>query len=398
VLRGVSRRSLPLGMALVALAAGLTACDSGGSSAIVASPTASASAVSPAAVAPAEVTITPDDDSAKVRLDKRVTVGVSAGTLSAVSVTSKKGKALAGELSADKLSWKSSGALAAGTTYTVSVTAAARNGRTARTKSSFRTLTPQDTASAWFPLSDGTTVGVGMPVIVNFTEPVSEKKRDTVEAALSVSTSRAVDGAWRWFGGQQVQWRPQQYWPAHTSVKVKADLAGVELSSGVWGKKNYTSRFKIGDAVISTVNVDAHTLVMRKNGKKVRRIPVTTGKASMATRNGIKVIMSRETSHRMRSESIGIEKDDPDYYDIVARYAMRLTNSGEFLHAAPWSTGSQGRANVSHGCTGMSTADARWLFERSKVGDVVVYKGSSRKLEDGNGYTAWNRSWSDWKA
>jgi lipoprotein-anchoring transpeptidase ErfK/SrfK len=120
---------------------------------------------------------------------------------------------------------------------------------------------------------------------------------------------------------------------------VKADLTGVELSSGVWGKKKSSTSFKVGDAVVSTVDVDSHTLVVKKNGKVVRTIPVTTGKASMATRNGIKVIMSRETSHRMRSESIGIGKDDPDFYDITARYAMRLTYSGEFLHAAPWSTG-----------------------------------------------------------
>lgn len=398
MLRGVSRRSVPVGLAVLALAAGLTtACDSADRPAASA-PAAAASTSPPAVALPAKVTIAPDDDSSKVRLDKRVTVGVSEGTLSAVSVTAKKGKELPGTLSADKLSWKSSAPLAAGTTYAVSVTAAAKDGKTAQTTSSFKTLTPKDTGSVWFPLSDGATVGVGMPVIVNFTEPVSQKKRAKVEAALSVSTSKSVTGAWRWSTSQQVQWRPKQYWPAHTEVKVKAALAGVELSSGVWGKKNSTSKFSIGDAVISTVDVDAHTLVMRKNGTKVRTIPVTTGKASMATRNGIKVIMSRETSHRMRSESIGIEKDDPDYYDIVARYAMRLTYSGEFLHAAPWSTGSQGRANVSHGCTGMSTADARWLFERSKVGDVVVYKNSSRKLEPGNGYTAWNESWSEWKA
>lgn len=149
--------------------------------------------------------------------------------------------------------------------------------------------------------------------------------------------------------------------------------------------------------MISTVDVTQHTLTVRKNGTVLKVIPVTTGKASMATRNGIKVIMSRESAHEMNSASIGIKKGTPGYYDIIARYAMRLTNSGEFLHAAPWSAGAQGHANVSHGCTGMSLADAKWLFNQSKVGDVVVFKHSTRKLEWGNGYTAWNMSYSQWQ-
>jgi lipoprotein-anchoring transpeptidase ErfK/SrfK len=169
------------------------------------------------------------------------------------------------------------------------------------------------------------------------------------------------------------------------------------VQPGVWGVAKRTSDFDIGSQIISTVDVAAHTLTMRKNGKVVKKIAVTTGKASMATRNGIKVIMSRESVHRMRSSTIGIKKGDPDYYDIKAKYAMRVTNSGEFLHAAPWSMGSQGRANVSHGCTGMSTADAKWIFEHSKVGDVVVYKNSNRKLETDNGYTGWNMSYDRWK-
>jgi lipoprotein-anchoring transpeptidase ErfK/SrfK len=196
-----------------------------------------------------------------------------------------------------------------------------------------------------------------------------------------------------------VQWRPRVYWPTHSTVTVTADLAGVEIRPGVWGStRKRTSNFDVGSAMISTVDVAAHRLTVRRDGKVLRVIPVTTGKAGMATRNGIKVIMSREISHRMDSTTIGIKKGEPGYYNIVAKYSMRLTYSGEFLHAAPWSAGSQGRANVSHGCTGMSTADAKWLFSRSKLGDVVVYKNSTRKLEWGNGYTAWNMPYSIWKS
>jgi lipoprotein-anchoring transpeptidase ErfK/SrfK len=353
---------------------------------------------SPSATAvPVQLVMSPTDGSAKVRLDKTVKIKASQGTLAAVDVTTKAGKKVAGTLAADQLTWTSKSKLAPGTTYKVSVETAATDGTKATSTSSFKTLKPQSTATAYIQPGDDWVVGVGMPVIVNFSRSVGTKNRDDVEAALTVKTTKDVEGSWRWITDQQVQWRPKAYWPANTKVKVTADLAGVELSSGVWGEAKRTSDYQVGSSVINTVDVSGHKLTMRRDGKVVRSVPVTTGKASMATRNGIKVIMSRETVHHMRSSTIGIQKGDPDYYDIEARYAMRLTYSGEFLHAAPWSTGSQGRANVSHGCTGMSTADAKWLFDNSKVGDVVIYKNSSRGLESGNGYTAWNMSYSRWK-
>jgi lipoprotein-anchoring transpeptidase ErfK/SrfK len=347
--------------------------------------------------APALIAFSPANGKSKVRLDKTVKVKVTQGTLTAVTVTTGKGKTVPGTLSADNLSWSSKRALAPGTKYKVSVEAAAVDGTKSTKTSTFKTLTPTGTASAYIQPGDGWVVGVGMPVVVNFSRSVSTKNRDDVEAALTVKTTKDVEGSWRWISSQQVQWRPKEYWPADTKVKVTSNLAGVELQPGVWGTAKRTSDFDIGSRMISTVDVSGHSMTVRKNGKVLRTIPVTTGKASMATRNGIKVIMSRETVHRMRSESIGIKKGDPDFYDIEARYAMRLTYSGEFLHAAPWSQGSQGRANVSHGCTGMSTADAKWVFDHSKVGDVVIYKNSKRKLEQDNGYTGWNMSYERWQ-
>jgi lipoprotein-anchoring transpeptidase ErfK/SrfK len=157
-----------------------------------------------------------------------------------------------------------------------------------------------------------------------------------------------------------------------------------------------TSDFSVGSAMVSTVDVTAHTLTVRRDGRTLRTIPVTTGKSGFATRNGIKVIMSRSAQVRMDAATTGTDPKDPNYYNVLVNWAMRLTYSGEFLHAAPWSVGSQGRANVSHGCTGMSTANAKWLYDRSKVGDVVVYVHSRRSLEPGNGYTAWNVPFSTW--
>lgn len=392
-------RRRPIGLVLVALLAALTtltalagcrsSSDGGGSG---------SSGKQVVAVPAAEVLIAPSDGTTRVALGQVVRVKVSQGTISAVSVAAA-GATLEGTLAADQLSWTSTGKLAAGTKYTVSVEAAAKDGKKRSLSASFTTLTPKGTVTASILPSSGLTVGVGMPVVVSFSRSVATKQRAGVEAALNVSTSSNVEGAWRWISSEQVQWRPKVYWPAHSTVSVTADLTGVEIRPGVWGSTHKrTSNFEIGSAMISTVDVAAHKMTVLRDGKVLRVIPVTTGKADMATRNGIKVIMSRETSHEMDSTSIGIKKGDPGYYDIVVKYAMRLTYSGEFLHAAPWSTGAQGRANVSHGCTGMTTAAAKWLFNQSKLGDVVVYKNSTRKLEWGNGYTAWNMSYSSWKA
>jgi lipoprotein-anchoring transpeptidase ErfK/SrfK len=231
---------------------------------------------------------------------------------------------------------------------------------------------------------DDWTVGVGMPVVVSFTSPVTN--RSAAEKALTVTSTPAVKGAWRWITSTQAQWRPKNYWPADTKVKVTAAMGGVELSSGVWGRRTVTSTFSIGARQISTVDIAKHTLTVTRNGSK----------PTFPTRGGIKVIMSREASVHMDAATTGTDPKDPNYYNLTVKWALRLTYSGEFLHAAPWSVGQQGRANVSHGCTGMSDANAKWMYDHSQVGDVVVYVNSKRPLEWGNGYTAWNKSFDDW--
>lgn len=391
--RGSTRPVSRLAAGIVVVAA-LAACQGDGTTAASSGGDVGAQATATASPA-ASISLSPVDGSTNVRLDRRVTVAVAEGTLSAVTVTLPDGKALTGTMSDDKTSWTSAGPLRADSEYAVTASAVNRDGETATSHATFSTLKPKQTASITVLPQDGWTVGVGMPIIVNFTRSVQD--RAAAEKALTVTTTPTqVEGDWRWFSSRQVQWRPKTYWPSGTRVHLSAALSGVELAPDVWGKRNVTTDFSIGSAMISTVDVRKHTLTVRKDGKVIRVIPVTTGKAGYLTRNGIKVIISRETTHRMDAASLGTDKDDPEYYNIVVKYAMRLTWSGEFFHAAPWSVGSQGRANVSHGCTGMSTANAQWLFNHSKVGDVAIYTGSKRALEWGNGYTAWDMSYAEW--
>ncbi|WP_432487421.1 L,D-transpeptidase [Kineococcus sp. SYSU DK018] len=362
--------------------------------------TASASATP--STPPVTFTVTPADPGTGVRLDAPVTVTVARGQLEQVQVSAPDGSVVEGSLDAAGTTWTSTGELTAATRYTVRAVATDTAGERAVHDTTVTTLTPAATAFPAVAPLGGSTVGVGMPVIVTFDEPVADDRRAEVERNLHVTTRpTAVEGSWSWQSDTKVEFRPKEYWPAQTDVHLDIDLGDVEVAPGVWGTTRDIG-FSVGSAMVSTVDLDAHTMTVTRDGEVLRTIPITAGQdghgGRYVTRSGTKVIMSREESRQMDAETTGVSPDDPEYYNVAVKYAMRLTNSGEFLHAAPWSVASQGSANVSHGCTGMSTEDARWMFEHSKVGDVVDFVGSERGIEDGNGFSVWNESWDQWAA
>jgi lipoprotein-anchoring transpeptidase ErfK/SrfK len=338
--------------------------------------------------------VTPANGAAAVAPNTTVKVTATGGPISAVTVKDTKNRAVTGSLSADGLSWTASRFLRPSTTYTVS--AVAQSGASA--KSSFSTLSAKITATYHVLPSTGAVVGVGMPLIVQFDSPVSDAGKAEVERNLSVSTSPRVKGTWGWLDDRQVMYRSTGYWKTGTKISLKANLAGVKTGTGKYVGSDASTSFSIGSAMISYVNMATHQMKVYKNGKLLRTLPVSTGRPGpkTETRNGIKVIVSKEVTHIMDSTSIGIPKGQPGYYRLTTHDAMRLTWSGEFLHSAPWSVGSQGNANVSHGCTNLSPSNAAWLFSISKIGDPVKYTGGSRALEVGNGYTLWNYSYADW--
>ncbi|MEZ0490749.1 Ig-like domain-containing protein [Kineococcus sp. TBRC 1896] len=385
--------------ALLAAAAVPTAAACQSDTGAAAGPTATRSA-SPTATPPS-FTVTPADAAVDVRPDAPVTVSVAHGTLTDVTVTGPDGAPLAGALDAAGTTWTSQGPLAVGSAYAVHAVAQGAPGDAVAHDSTLTTLTPAETAfPAVAPLS-GKEVGVGMPIIVTFDSPVADDRRRLVEENLHVTvTPTPVPGSWSWQSDTKVEYRPEQYWPARSAVHLDVDLGSIEVAPGVWGKTRDID-FTIGSAMVSTVDIAAHTLTVTRDGEVLKTIPVTLGQpghgGKFVTRSGTKVIMSLEASRQMDSETTGIGQDDPNYYNVNVEYAMRVTNSGEFLHAAPWSVSSQGRANVSHGCTGMSTENAKWMFDQSKVGDVVVYTGSDRGIEPGNGFTVWNEAYPQWQ-
>ena len=391
--RGRGRRATVL-VAVVCALALTSGCTSTGASrpaAAIAGGSSSSTALPQATVA-----VAPVSGSVGVAVDQPVTVTAGNGKLTSVTLTDGKGRAVQGAIAADGVTWTSTGPLRLAAHYVVAATAIDTAGQTTQDTSAFITLKPRKVlVTSISPLS-GQSVGVGMPIVVRFNAPVTD--RATVERALVVTSSVPVEGAWSWTSDTEVHYRPRVYWPAQDKVTLDVNLKNVNAGNGVWGAKSRTISFDTGAAMVSLINVDTHTLTVTRNGQTLRVIPISTGKAGFLTRNGIKVILEKYTLKVMDATTIGIAKGSSEYYRLDVPYAMRVTWSGEFVHAAPWSVRSQGRTNVSHGCVGMSTSNAIWLYNSSTVGDVVKVVGSPRQLEPGNGYTDWNVSWPEWLA
>jgi lipoprotein-anchoring transpeptidase ErfK/SrfK len=352
-----------------------------------------------AAKAPdASVTVSPLDRAANVPTDRTVVVAAQAGTLRSVTVRGKAG-GLPGTLSGDRTRWRSTVTARPGATYTVTSVVANADGKETTKTSTFSTVK----AAKTFDIEritpnrndTGLTVGVGMPVMIAFDQPVID--RIAVERNLLVRTSKPVEGAWHWFDDQHVDFRPKAYWPAHTDVRVEARLAGVHGGKGMYGKRDVTLDFKIGRSQITKGSTDEHVLHVRRNGKKIRDMPMSAGQGGVwkyYTTSGIHLAMSREPVTIMVSPGIG--PGSPGYYRMTVYNTVRISNSGEYVHSAPWSVGSQGNSNVSHGCVNISPENASWFIKNTLIGDPIVITGSPRKLEPTNGWGHWQEDWKQW--
>jgi len=323
-------------------------------------------------------------------------ISASAGQLTHVQVRDRVGHKVAGNVMRHGTVWRSDSVpLDYDMAYTVQARAVDVDGLATRKTARFRTADPKDLVYSSITPFTHQVVGVGMPIIVSFDEPVPN--RAEAERHLSVKTSPQTLGAWYWVNDQMVRWRPKEYWRAGTDVVVRSQLVGVNLGNGTWGNDDDRVKFSVGSRIVSTVNIAKHRMVVVRGDEVLRTVPVTTGKIGWDTRNGVKVIMSKERNVVMDAATLDVDSGDPEYYRLDVEYAMRLTWSGEYIHAAPWSVMSQGEENVSHGCTGISQSDAAWFYNLSKTGDVIRYVGGHREMEPWNGYTDWTMSWSDWK-
>ncbi|WP_431776010.1 Ig-like domain-containing protein [Streptomyces cucumeris] len=317
------------------------------------------------------------------------------GRITDVTATDAAGRYVRGELTEDGSRWRSTVPLAAGAHYTLRVSTEDSNGSPGRRTIDFTTSSARKLLKVTFGPKAGE-YGVGQPVTAKLSRAVKDPSaRSVVERALKVDSQPAVDGVWHWVDNKTLHYRPQDYWPAHATINVHSNLKGIRIGGGLYGGDAKTLRLTTGDRIEALTDSGTHQMTVRRNGVPIRTIPITTGMPGFDTRNGTKVILAKESAVRMTGASIGLGNS----YDLMVYWATRVTWSGEYVHAAPWSTGAQGVANVSHGCTGMSTANAQWFFNTVKLGDVVkvVNSNGADMTNFDNGYGDWNMAWNDWR-
>ncbi|TXG89975.1 hypothetical protein DW322_06815 [Rhodococcus rhodnii] len=224
--------------------------------------------------------------------------------------------------------------------------------------------------------SAGETVGVAQPVVVRFDAPVAD--RAVAGRAIRVTAEPAVDGEFYWISDSQVRWKPFEFWPAHTSVTVRAGDA--------------TSTFRIGESVIAYADDDTKQITVSVGGEVVKTMPTSMGKPGHETPNGTYIIGEKHRDMYMDSSTYGVPVDSPEGYRTYVEYATRMSYSGIFVHGAPWSVAQQGVTNVSHGCLNVSNEDAKWFYDTFRKGDAVIVSNTDGGTLPGwDGLGDWNR-------
>ncbi|MEV7287109.1 Ig-like domain-containing protein [Streptomyces sp. NPDC093252] len=356
----------------------------------------------------AQIKITPEDGSANASINNSAAVTVSKGTLTEVTMTTTEGTAVAGEISADKKSWKPTGQLERSTSYKVQVTAQDGEGRAAHENASFTTVSPDNSFIGTFTPEDGSTVGVGMPVSITFDKAITNKAE--VQQGVTVTSSSGQEVVCHWFNANRMDCRPDDYWQEDSTVTLKLALDGVEGADGVFGVQQKTVSFTIGRNQVSVVDAKTKQMKITQDGKTVKTIPISAGAPETKTYEGQMVISEKFKETRMNGATVGFTDDDgKGEYDIKdVPHAMRLSTSGTFIHGNYWGAKSIfGSVNTSHGCVGLSDTKGAndsgtpgaWFFDNSIIGDVVVVQNTGDKtIAPDNGLNGWNMDWTQWKA
>ncbi|MFF7382898.1 Ig-like domain-containing protein [Streptomyces griseoluteus] len=351
------------------------------------------------------IRVTPDDGGKGVRPGERLRVRVPDGRLEKVTVTRSQDAqdtAVTGRIARDGRTWRpDDDTLALAARYTVDAVAVDGDGRRSARHTTFTTYVPDQRFIGYVTPENRSTVGTGMIVSLAFNRDITD--RAAVEKAVRVTAKPAVDIRAHWFGRNRLDFRPERYWKPGTEVTVDLALRDVEGAPGVYGLQRKTIAFTVGRSQVSLVDAAAHTMEVRRDGELLATVPITAGAPKTPTYNGKMVVMDMLEVTRMNSQTVGFggEYDIPD-----VPHAMKLTDSGTFLHGNYWSPESPGEVNVSHGCVGLrdvkgggADTPAGWFFDRSLVGDVIeVVHSKDKTVSPDNGLSGWNMAWKQWKA
>jgi lipoprotein-anchoring transpeptidase ErfK/SrfK len=381
-----------------------------------------------ATVAPAQLSFTQQANEV-ISPAYLVAVAISNGQLDNVSLVDEAGNAVPGAFDPQRQVWKNGEQLAYDRTYTLTASGTGADGKPVSETRSFATLKAGRYADleirafrGYGPSLDGGTFGVGQPIVVEFDRNVVD--RAAAQRALLVTTDPPTVGAWRWVRDDEVHWRPKEYWTPGTKVTVNANLYGVDLGDGVFGRENRASTFTIGPSKIAVADHDTKMMHIFINGVDVSatlgdgwnpHVPGPTydhsdgakismgaqgqysskGWFDMRTSSGPHVVMEKLPVVKMKPD---LPKTDPLYYEENVPYAVRITASGEYVHWADWSVYDQGVRNVSHGCINMSPNDAIWFFNNFGYGDIVDVTNTGKPMDLTDGLGDWTMPWDEWIA
>jgi lipoprotein-anchoring transpeptidase ErfK/SrfK len=343
-----------------------------------------------------KLTASVKDGAVGVSVESPVTVSAEDGVLGAVTMVNEDGSPIAGKLSRDGLTWATTEPLGYNKRYTLTAESLGLGGATSR-QMTFETHSPENLTMPYLLPNDGEVVGVGQPIAVRFDENIPN--RLAAQRAITVKTNPPVEGAFYWLSNREVRWRPAAYWKPGTTVDVAVNTYGVDLGDGLFGQENVTSHFTVGDEVISSVDDNTKVMTVKRNGEVIRTMPVSMGKSGTPTNNGTYIVGDRFSHMVMDSSTYGVPSNSANGYRTEVDWATQISYSGIFVHAAPWSVGSQGYSNVSHGCLNVSNSNGQWFYDNSKRGDIVEIVNTEGSILPGvDGLGDWNIPWEQWKA
>jgi lipoprotein-anchoring transpeptidase ErfK/SrfK len=383
----INRRQVLTALAVGVVAPGaLAACGSK-----VSKPSAGAPSAPPAP----SITYEPANAATDVVPVAPVRVEVKDGWFQRVTLTNSEGKVVAGALDRDRTSFNTTEALGYGVSYTWGGSVVGHDGKAVPVSGNFTTINPTKQVNGAFQLADGQVVGVAVPVIIQFDAAISDKA--SVEKALKVTTAPPVEGGWAWLpdevGGSRVHYRTREYYPAGTKVHVDAKFYGVSFGGSAYGAQDISLDFEIGRRQVVKAEASSHRIQVITDEGVIMDFPCSYGEADLPrniTRSGIHVVSEKHEDFYMSNPAGG-------YSNAHERYAVRISNNGEFIHANPSSSGAQGNTNVTNGCINLSTSDAQQYFNSAIYGDPVEVTGTSIELSYADGdLWDWAISWDEW--
>ncbi|WP_280828555.1 Ig-like domain-containing protein [Mycobacterium sp. OTB74] len=348
----------------------------------------------PAAAGPV-ITYRPAVDATDVVPTAPIGVDVADGWFQKVTLTNPDGKQVAGVLNKDRTSFNTTEPLGYGVSYKWDGSVVGRDGKAVPVAGTITTVNPSKQVNAQFQLADGQTVGIAAPIILQFDSSVTDKA--SVERNVKVTTEPPVEGSWAWLPdereGSRMHWRTREYYPAGTKVSVSAKLYGIPFGDGAYGAQDSTLDITIGRRQVVKADAASHRIQVITDGGVLFDFPCSYGEADKprnVTRSGTHVVSEKYADFWMSNPAAG-------YDHIHERWAVRISNNGEFIHANPASSGAQGNTNVTNGCINLSTDNAQQYFHTAIYGDPVEVTGTSIQLSYADGdLWDWAVDWDTW--